>query len=163
MANRSWMAALTIVAGIAAGSKAQDAKPLPAPTPTKSAEDTPKAADGQTVRLDLWIAGLGSKGCDIEIKPAHPACSFTKLKKHVDFQGRATVTFVDVKSRSADRDCTFSITIREPGQAVRTVNRGMRLPASDEDKKLAPQSLACYLTSPSLIANSLDEGVTTKR
>ena len=34
-------------------------------------------------RRKLRIAGLGSKGCEVEIKPAHPGCQFQPISDHV--------------------------------------------------------------------------------
>ena len=83
MQGRSWMAVLTLVAGItittlalARDDEKQPAAPAPKPTiptvtsaPTSPPEAKPKAAisaaKAHTVKLDLKIAGLNAKGCDV--------------------------------------------------------------------------------------------------
>jgi hypothetical protein len=59
----------------------------------------------------------------------------------------------DVRATSADRYCLFAITIREPGQPVKTVRRGLRLVATP-DRPEAAQVLNCYLSSPSRLAKA---------
>ena len=150
MQGRSWMAALTLAAGLTPAW-------LPAQTPTQKPvasvnpdEETATTAvkTVHVVKLKLAIAGLSAKGCDVEIKPGHAACKFEKKTQHVTSMGKVEVVLKDVETQSADRDCTFAITIREPGQAERTVRRGFRLNAV----RGAEQSLDCLLNSPSRIA-----------
>lgn len=137
MQGRSWMAALTLAAGLA---------------PASSLADTPAPqARPQTVKLELAIAGLGPNGCDVEVKPGHKGCSFTTKSAHVNKSGLATLVLRDVSTASADRDCTFAITIREPGQPERTVSRGLRLEARPT---AAGQQMTCYLSSPSKLARA---------
>src|SRR5262249_31430865 len=110
--------------------------------------------------------GLTSRGCDLEIKPAHPGCSFRKVSKHItqsemDAYKQVTVSFDDIRSESADRDCSFAITIREPGQPPQTLHRGLRLSAPGSP---ATQSLSCCLSSPSRVARiAAPDATTTKR
>jgi hypothetical protein len=87
----------------------------------------------------------------VEVRPGHPGCEFSPVKAHVDASGRAAVSLDDVRSLSADRDCTFAITIREPGQPQRTVRRGMRLAGR---APADPQHLTCYLRAPSKCARA---------
>jgi hypothetical protein len=102
------------------------------------------------VKLGLVVAGLGREGCDVEIKPAHPSCKFRTATRHVTSEGMASLD-LNVRTESADRECAFAITIREPGQAARTVCRGLQL----KDPKVATtSSLTCYLTSPSKLAKA---------
>jgi hypothetical protein len=147
MPGRSWMAALTLAAGLVPGLTT-------AAEPAASAE--PKPAATQSVKLELQIAGLGAKGCDVAIKPGHPGCRFKTVTKHVDLTGSGwgilSVELKDVEILSADRDCTFAITIEEPGQPVRTTRRGLRVASSYEKGKLP--TLSCYLNSPSRIARA---------
>ena len=145
MQGRSWMAALTLAAGLVPAW-------LPAQTSTQKpvASVNPEEETARTVhvvKLELAIAGLSAKGCDVEIKPGHAACKFEKKTQHVTSMGRIVV-MKDVETQSADRDCTFAITIRELGQPERTVRRGLRLNAV----RGAEQSLECFLNSPSRIA-----------
>ncbi len=152
MQGRSWMAALTIgtkalALGLILGvgpnpvSRADDAKTAPAP-PT-----TAKPAPGASkVKLDLAIAGLGPKGCDIEVAPAHQGCQFRPVSLHLgaDKGGKEVILFEDVQTSSTDRYCMFAITIREPGQPVKTIHRGLRLvpPAEGPRQRPAPDLLS---------------------
>jgi hypothetical protein len=133
--------------------------------PTRTlAGDPPAANPGveaktQTVTLVLRIAGLGTKGCDVEIKPGHPGCEFQPVTRHVASSGELSVEVKDVVIKNADRDCTFAITIREPGESVRTMRRGLRVGAARESQKTP--TLVCYLSSPSRIAKT--EGASTSK
>jgi hypothetical protein len=135
------MAALAIVAGLASG-------------PGARADDTPVE---NKVNLDLQISGLGGSGCQIEIKPGHAACQFRKVEKKVErtTEGEAlrldTIAIV-AKSTGADRDCSFAITVREPGQPARTYRRGVRLVPHSPDQPTPIQSLRCYLNAPAVAA-----------
>jgi hypothetical protein len=110
-----------------------------------------KAADRNKVQLMLSIAGLGPRGCDVEIKPAYPGCTFQTVARHVRSDGKLTLEVDDVRTESPDRDCTFSITLREPGQPERTVHRGLRLKPPGS---AGAQFLECFLSSPSRIART---------
>jgi hypothetical protein len=113
-----------------------------------------------TVRLDLVIPGLDARGCDVDVKPAHPGCRFQPLSKHVDSRGKASVVLNDVRCLNADRDCSVSITIHEPGRADRTVLRGLRLKAESTSAQL----LTCYVTaSPTDSVARSGQGATKKR
>jgi hypothetical protein len=162
MSGRSWMAALTLAAGMLslAAARADDTPAPPsgreaAPTAT-SREPAPTStqAAGSKVLLELAIAGLSSRGCDVDVKPAHAACVFTPITKHVGSTGKITIEVKNIRTESADRDCSFAITIREPGQAPRTTYRGLRL---NPPGSTPPQSLSCYLSSPSRVARMIDE------
>jgi hypothetical protein len=139
MQGRSWMAALTLASGavLALGS-------------TGRSDD--KAAAGR-VKLVFAIAGLGSRGCDIEIRPGHPGCQFRPVTRHLSYEGKAEVVLDDVRTTSADRDCAFAIIVREPGHPPRTFHRGLRLDASQPS---APPTLSCYFSSPSRIAGATE-------
>jgi hypothetical protein len=141
MQGRSWMAALTLVAGtllIASLSARADDPPAP-----------------QKVTLDLAIDGLGAGGCDIEIKPGHVGCQFkTDNPHHIGAGGKATIILDKVRTTSADRDCVFAITIREPGQEPKTVHRGLRLSKPTPGRPTPAQTLTCYLRSPSKLAKA---------
>src|ERR1700722_8991821 len=82
MQGRSWMASSPILASLIvivglightppaqAQTKADDPKPRgkAEPKPAERATTTPT----YVVELDLKIAGLGRKGCDVEIKPGN--------------------------------------------------------------------------------------------
>ncbi|AMV36514.1 hypothetical protein [Planctomyces sp. SH-PL62] len=120
-----------------------------------AAEKTPTAASaekgqGRDIELKLAIAGLGSKGCDIDVKPGNPACVFKAQTLHVKPDGQVLVELKDVKIRGADRNCSIALTIREEGQPAKTVYRGYRLAA--EAKEGAVESFLCCLSSPSKVA-----------
>jgi hypothetical protein len=152
MPGRSWVTAFALVtaAALTAPARADDHAPVPRAfrvgTCSRSAGSNPVS-----VKLYLKIVGLGPPGCDVEVRPGHPGCEFSPVKAHVDASGWAAVTLDDVRSLIADRDCTFAITIREPGQPQRTVHRGMQLAG----RALAvPQHMTCYLRSPSKCARA---------
>ena len=151
MQGRSWMAALTLAAGLSpVATRAQD-RPL-AGVETKA---TPRAAAEpvHTVTLEVAIDGLGAKGCDVEVKPGHPACKFAPRAQHLNPRQSVKLVIDDVRSLSADRDCTFAITVREPGQADRTVRRGLRLSNPGGPAQLLP----CLLSTPPRVAKAGDQ------
>lgn len=100
------------------------------------------------VVMELQIQGLTKEGCIVEIAPGHPGCKFKKVRYKVD-SPRVLLQPIEVTSLSADRDCSFAITIKEPGMPEQTIRRGMRL-ARPEDTGSVPESkLTCYLATPS--------------
>src|SRR5271166_5813427 len=93
MRARSWMTALALVVGtsIAVG-RAMPALVRSQPPDQGRAEEhktpDPKNVnpDGKqsgprvaAIQLNLVIAGLGSEGCDVEIKPANASCKFRTI------------------------------------------------------------------------------------
>jgi hypothetical protein len=166
MQGRSWMAALTLTTSALLGwvlgfgaplaSRADDAKSTPAPapatTPAPTTEDVPAASK---VKLDLAIVGLGPKGCEVEIAPGNIGCRFRPVSLHLSHEngGKAMIMFEDVQISGADRYCIFAITIREPGQPVKTIRRGLRLVAASSERS-SVQLLTCYLSSPSKLARA---------
>lgn len=156
MQSRSWMAALFVVGGTVLPLAHAGSAPAPAPAPTP-AGDKPASPKSSTVYLLLRIAESGREGCDVEIKPGNSGCHFQPVRKHVDAEGKLTVRLDDVTTNSADRECAFSITVREPGQANRTVQRGLRLAAPGT---ASYSSIECYISSPSKLAKAEKERVT---
>jgi hypothetical protein len=179
MRARSWMAALVLVVGttFAVGrampvlvmsqaddkGKAEDAPK--AKSPSESAGSKTPATRVPAAQLDLAIAGLGSEGCDVQIKPGNASCKFSPVyekrgenHQFVPSDGYATVKLRDIELRGADRTITVAITIREKGQAAKTFYRGFRLEAkpdaNDREAKSAAPTFNCYLSSPSKIAKS---------
>ena len=186
MRARSWMAALALIAGasIAVGRAMPAQSPTQDQGQTQSREPSPpenaaqpsvrKVSDSRVpiVRLSLEIAGLGREGCDVEVKPGNPSCKFRALKmdkdgvtisrgqdgpQHVSSEGHAYLELRDVELRGADRNCTVAITVREPGQAAKTVYRGFRLAPRSESGAAAVNAttvptFTCYLSSPSKLA-----------
>jgi hypothetical protein len=132
-------------------------------------DDEPAEEPGITnkVTLQLQLSGLGKQGCVVEIKPAHPACKFKPMKFKVGGlnSDRAValdpITF-DACSTGADRDCSFAITVREPGQPPRTFQRGLRLIEPTADAPLPEKKLKCYLSA-SAIANRPPEAPARRR
>lgn len=125
-----------------------------------------RAQSGQSVQnkvnLILQISGLGPEGCEIEIKPGHPGCHFDVVNGVVKRVPSGSVAKLDAiaimaESTGADRDCSFAITIKEPGQQPRTFRRGLRLASPTAEKPLPNQTLRCYLSSASLAAQTEDE------
>lgn len=106
------------------------------------------------VDLELRIAGLGRAGCDVEVKPGHPGCRFEKVTQHIDADGAGTVRIKDLECRNADRDCSFTITVKEPGQVDNTVRRGFRLAVSEPGQPAPTPSFACFINSPSRLARA---------
>ena len=152
MQGRSWKAALAMVIGlgfiVAPGASLAD-ETSTTHAPVEPSQKT--ALDAiYTVKLELRIAGLGPKGCDVEVKPAHRGCSFETVKKHVERKGEMVVVVKEIKVKNADRDCTFAITIKEAGHPDRSERRGLRLAKAPGET----QSLSCFLSSPSKIARA---------
>jgi hypothetical protein len=116
------------------------------------------------VNLQLQITGLGAEGCTLEIKPGHPGCQFESLERRVKRVGE-TVTLAPIaitaKSTGADRDCSFAITIKEPGQPPKTFRRGLRLSARAAGEPAPVQSLKVYLSAPSVAIR--DSGSSPRR
>jgi hypothetical protein len=111
------------------------------------------------IQIELQIAGIGREGCSIEIKPAHPGCQFTPIKKSLDTAAASRGLRLPVQARStaADRDCSFAITITQPGYPPRTFRRGLQLIPPKSSESAAPsQTLRCYLSSPALAQRETD-------
>jgi len=140
---------------------------------SQTTNPTPPASRIPAVQLDLVIAGLGHDGCDVEVKPGNASCKFRALNErgaedhqHVSSDGRARLQLRDVELRGADRTCTVAITVREPGQAVKTIYRGFRLAPRPSAVKSVTTTTAipvvtCYLSSPSKLAR-VDESRSRK-
>jgi hypothetical protein len=130
--------------------KADPGKSRP-PAAGKHAEDEAKPSESHEspVELQLMIAGLGSSGCDVEIKPGSRSCRFKPQHQHVNTQGRGRFLIKDVELRGADRNCIFAITLKEPGEASRTIYRGFRMTTSPS---AGTQAFTCYTNSPSRLA-----------
>jgi hypothetical protein len=163
MQGRSWMAALTLTGnallglilglGLPVASRADDPKTTPTPAPAPAATETAPSK----VVLDVRIAGLGPGGCDVEVAPGSSDCQFRPISLHItpqDYSFGKKIPLNDVRATSTDRYCIFSITIREPGQPVTTVRRGLRLVALSSDRQESAQLLNCFLSSPSRLAKT---------
>lgn len=125
-----------------------------APTPPARAGDPPVT---NRVNLEIQINGLGPDGGKVEIKPGHAACRFkavTRTIKPTDAADplRLDTIAIDARSTGADRDCSFAITIHEPGKPPKTFRRGLRLTRRDPGQPTPVRTLRCNLTSPTLAA-----------
>lgn len=155
-----------------------------------AAQDAPPQVRN-AVRLQLQITGLAPDGCMLRIAPSHPGCRigelpddlndpdtrkllkgegpahFAPIERRIDTRGvtggmvRLKPINVLAQSMSADRDCSFAITITEPGQPPRTYHRGLRLMVGSASQLPEPQSLKVYLTAPSVAAR--DDAAQTKK
>jgi hypothetical protein len=117
------------------------------PQPPGSPTQNRKASGSHypTIQIVLAVAGLGSEGCDVEIKPANPSCKFrSPAPQHVPSSGQVKINLRDVELRGADKTCTIAITVREPGQPAQTIYRGFR-PGSFKSGPVP--SFACYISS----------------
>jgi hypothetical protein len=142
MQGWSWMAALTLVASLTG-----------AVAPAARAAEPP--AVKQKVSLSLRLDGLSAAGGEIEIKPGHAGCRFETIKFQTKshpkmLEGRIVLDPFEVETVTADRDCSFAITLKEPGQPDKTVKRTLRLAPPVEGKPVKPQELICYISSNSL-------------
>jgi len=137
MQGRSWMAALTLVAA-SAGALAPSTSRAGDPTPIR-----------QKVKLTLRLDGIvADKGVELVIKPGHPGCRFKPITRPIKGDGKIDdIPPIEVETFSADRDCSFAITLKEPGQPEKTVRRNIQLVPAAE-----PQALMCYVSSKSLSA-----------
>jgi hypothetical protein len=142
MQGWSWMAALTLVASLSG---------LIAPT-ARAAE--PPAVK-QKVSLSLRLDGLSAAGGEVEIKPGHAGCKFETIKFQTKghpkmIEGRIVLDPFEVETFSADRDCSFAITLKEAGQPDKTVRRTIRLVPPTDGKPAKTQDLIYYISSRSL-------------
>jgi hypothetical protein len=151
MQGWSWMAALTLAASALAGPFA----------PVARAAEPP--AVKQKVSLSLRLDGLSAAGGEIEIKPGHAGCRFDTIKfqtkdyprKSID--GTLLLDPFEVESLSADRDCSFAITLKEAGRADKTVKRTIRIVPATDGKPAKAQELICYISSRSLEPKTIVE------
>ena len=125
------------------------------------------SAVSNTVRLEIQLAGLGANGGKVTIKPAHPGCQFKPVAIPIAKGPAGDVVKLDpisvsASTTSADRDCTFEITLTEPGRETKTFRRGLRLNPPTPGVATAPaRSLKCYL--PVTVAIKDDAKATTRK
>lgn len=109
----------------------------------------------QKVALVIRLDGLTpGSGAQLVIKPGHRACKFAEVV--YAYKGDPWIRDIppfDAESLSADRDCSFAITLKEPGQPDRAFRRSLQLaaPTADAGK---PQMLLCYLSSQAVAARA---------
>ncbi len=128
------------------------------------------AGDGEAsvrnqVQLVLQISGLGTDGCVVEIEPGHPGCKFDRVVRKLEKIPAGSVALtnpitIQAQSLGADRDCSFAITIKEPGKASRTYVRGLRLEPEVAGKPMPARALRCYINTPTMIAAEQKPGLT---
>ena len=151
MQSWSWTAALTLGLALVGAHSPEAVADEPAPAKQK-------------VALSLKFDGLSAQGGEIEIKPGNAGCKFETMKfqtkghPRTDSSGRINLDPFEIETQSADRNCSFSITLKEPGQPDKTVRRTLRITPSPEGKSPVPQSLTCFISS-----NSLSPVVTTSK
>jgi hypothetical protein len=134
-----------------AAAKTQDKSAAGSPKGEKPESGSPpekrrdSGANVPAIELKLAIAGLGTEGCDVEVKPANPSCKFRPSpSKHVAADGHATIELRDIELRGADKTCAVAITVREPGQTPQTIYRGFRTTSA---KPGSVPSFTCFISS----------------
>lgn len=142
MQGRSWMAAL-ILASASAGPIASAVAGGPPPVKQK-------------VVLQIRLDGVTpSSGAQLVIKPGHRACKFAEVVYQYKGQERITdIPPIDVESLSADRDCSFAITLKEPGQPDKSFRRSLQLAAPTDAAAGKPQVFQCFLSSHAVAARA---------
>ncbi len=124
-------------------------------------EEFPKVEN--KVHLVLQISGLGPEGCRVEITPAHKGCEFDPIIRVIPKEKVAAGSIIQLKdididaiSTGADRDCSFKITVREPGQKPKVYQRGLQLTAQENGKPVPEQRFKYYLSTPSIASRDID-------
>jgi hypothetical protein len=122
-----------------------------------------------TIRLEIQISGLGPQGAKVAIKPAHAGCKFKTIEKTIPKGTKAEVFKLDpiavaATSVSADRDCSFEITVSEPGREAKVFKRGLRLMAPAAGATEIPsRTLKCYLPTTALASKDDAKNPKTRR
>lgn len=149
MPSRSWMAAWALAATLANVAHAGQ-------------DDAVEPTAENKVNLVLQISGLGPDGGKIEVRPGHKGCQFEPIVRTIE-KGKlppdSVIKFdlsVRARSTTADRDCSFAITVKEPDRPSKTYHRGLRLAQSEAGKPVPEKVLKCYLSSPSIAARGED-------
>ena len=104
----------------------------------------------------------------IEVKVMHftfPGSRYCDVCRHAEeieqAESHASARFVRTGVPLAYRDCSFAITLTEPGQAPRTFRRGVRLTAAQATPSPQPQTFKVYLNAEAIAAR--DAGTTPRR
>ena len=145
MQGRSWMAALILAAASAGTGRFVATAEAGGAPPVK-----------QKVVLQIRLDGLAAgSGAQLVIKPGHRACKFAEVVYSYKGQERIQdIPPIDVESLSADRDCSFAITLKEPGQPDKVFRRSLQLAAPSDAAAGKPQVLQCYLSSQAVAAKA---------
>jgi hypothetical protein len=127
----------------------------------RPADEFPKVEN--KIHLFLQFSCLGSDGCKVEITPAHRGCSFDPITKVISKDKVAAGSVVQLRdiqidafSTGADRDCSFKITVKEPGQEPKVYQRGLQLTAQEDGEPVPEQSFKYYLSTPSIASKDTD-------
>ena len=139
MQGWSWMAALALAAASAAffGTASLAGQP----TPIK-----------QTVRLSLHLEGIARDDGEVVIKPGHSGCRFKEISFRLSEQPRDSFGMInlapfEVETISADHDCGFAITLKEPGKPDKTVRRNLIVVPNVDGRPATPQKMTCFVTA----------------
>ena len=143
MQGRSWTAALTLGLAMLGAFASQ------------TLADEPISAK-RKVALSLKFDGLSPQGGEVEIKPGNAGCKFETIKfqtkghPRASSDGRINLDPIEVQIFSADRDCSFAITLKEPGLPDKTVRRVLTIIPATDAKQPTPQTMTCFISSTSL-------------
>ena len=140
MQVRSWTAAWMLLTAVGA-----------MVSPAADGGGSPPAIK-QKVRLDIRLDGTSAaSGVEIVIKPGHPATKFKEVVYKVKQDGDIRdIPPIEVETLSADRDCSFAITLKDPGHADKVFRRSVQLNPPTEAIPGKPEvmpTLKCYLSS----------------
>ncbi len=109
----------------------------------------------QKVLLKVRVDGTSPyTGVELVIKPGHPACRFKPITHPVKGDGDQDILPIDVETLSADRDCSFAIVLKEPGQPDKIFRRSLQITPATEATAGKPQVLQCYLSSRAITAKA---------
>ena len=189
MRARSWMAALALVVGtsIAVGRampalvtnqvrrRRQSAR-TPRSSQTAARDATiPKASGTRvpSVQLNLVIAGLGPKGCDVQVKPGNASCKFSPVYEKRG-ENRQFVAALTAEPASSCATSSFAAPTERSQSPSRSANqaklqeRSIAVSGSRASPRrkvpthpaTAP-AFTCYLSSPSKLAKA-DESRTRR-
>jgi hypothetical protein len=143
MQGWSWKAALTLALAMTGAFASMSLAGDPIPTKRK-------------VALTLKFDGLSPQGGEVEIKPGNAGCKFETIKFQTKghprgtSDGRINLDPIEVETLTADRDCSFAITLKEPGLPDKKVRRVLTIIPATEAKPATPQTMTCFISSTSL-------------
>ncbi len=133
------MAALSIAAALAAG--------VSAPTNSLAGDLAPIK---QKVTLNIRFTGGVGQKADVVVKPGNAGCRFKPITRAIDPNVDVPFGPFDVETFSAEGNCSFAITVKEPGQPDKTVRRILQITPKPDAKPGEPVTLSCFVSSRSL-------------